>query len=75
MAAVLNTDAPAVVARDIGVRFFTERRDVVALQSLDLEVKHGEFLTLQQRKDAQACRLARRAQHIHSLFRREPHHT
>jgi NitT/TauT family transport system ATP-binding protein len=46
MAAVLNADAPAVVARDVGVRFFTERRDVVALQSLDLEVRQGEFLTL-----------------------------
>jgi NitT/TauT family transport system ATP-binding protein len=34
------------MARDIGVRFFTERRDVVALQSLDLEVMQGEFLTL-----------------------------
>lgn len=37
---------PAISARDIGVRFFTERRDVTAIKSLDLDVAQGEFLTL-----------------------------
>jgi NitT/TauT family transport system ATP-binding protein len=46
MAAVLPAESSAIAARDVGVRFFTERRDVVALQSLDLEVHQGEFLTL-----------------------------
>ncbi|HEY2255350.1 MAG TPA: ABC transporter ATP-binding protein [Variovorax sp.] len=46
MAVLMNRATAAVMARDIGVRFFTERRDVVALQSLDLEVMQGEFLTL-----------------------------
>ncbi|MGJ7566006.1 ABC transporter ATP-binding protein [Variovorax sp. GB1R11] len=49
MAAVLDTarsPAPAIACRDIGVRFFTERRDVTAIQSLDLDVALGEFLTL-----------------------------
>jgi len=45
MAAVLNTP-PAIACRDIGVRFFTERRDVTAIKSLDLDVAQGEFLTL-----------------------------
>ncbi|HVR49463.1 MAG TPA: ABC transporter ATP-binding protein [Pseudorhodoferax sp.] len=45
MAAVLPT-APAIAAQDIGVRFFTERRDVTAIKSLNLEVAQGEFLTL-----------------------------
>jgi NitT/TauT family transport system ATP-binding protein len=45
MAAVLNT-APAVSCRDIGMRFFTERRDVTAIKTLDLDVAQGEFLTL-----------------------------
>jgi NitT/TauT family transport system ATP-binding protein len=49
MAAVLNVppaSAPAIACRDIGVRFFTERRDVTAIKSLDLDVAQGEFLTL-----------------------------
>ena len=46
MAAVLPTTAPAIAAQDIGVRFFTERRDVTAIKSLNLEVAQGEFLTL-----------------------------
>lgn len=37
---------PAISARGIGVRFFTDRRDVTALQCLDIEVSQGEFLTL-----------------------------
>ena len=45
MAAVFN-DAPAISCRDVGMRFFTERRDVTAIKSLDLEVAQGEFLTL-----------------------------
>jgi len=45
MAAVLSTP-PAIACRDIGVRFFTERRDVTAIKSLDLDVAQGEFLTL-----------------------------
>lgn len=45
MAAVLGT-GPAISCRDVGVRFFTERRDVTALKSLDLDVAQGEFLTL-----------------------------
>ncbi len=36
----------AIRCRDIGVRFFTERRSVTAIQSLDLDVAEGEFLTL-----------------------------
>ena len=36
----------AVTCRNIGVRFFTERRSVVALQNLNVEVSRGEFLTL-----------------------------
>ncbi len=46
MAAVMSQSAPAITARDIGVRFFTERRDVTAIKCLDLEVPQGEFLTL-----------------------------
>jgi len=46
MAAVLSPATPAIACRDIGVRFFTERRDVTAIKSLDLEVAQGEFLTL-----------------------------
>jgi len=41
-----RTRAPAITTRDIGVRFFTERRDVTAIKSLDLDVAQGEFLTL-----------------------------
>ncbi|NML42323.1 ABC transporter ATP-binding protein [Ramlibacter sp. G-1-2-2] len=36
----------SIRCRDIGVRFFSERRTVTAIGSLDLEVKAGEFLTL-----------------------------
>ena len=45
MAAILKS-SPAIACRDIGVRFFTERRDVTAIKSLDLEVAQAEFLTL-----------------------------
>ena len=45
MAAVMNA-TPAISCRDIGMRFFTERRDVTAIKSLDLDVAQGEFLTL-----------------------------
>ncbi|HKX42867.1 MAG TPA: ABC transporter ATP-binding protein [Burkholderiaceae bacterium] len=45
-ASVIDAHTPAIVARDIGVRFFTDRRDVTAIKSLDLEVAQGEFLTL-----------------------------
>jgi NitT/TauT family transport system ATP-binding protein len=38
--------APAIRSRGVGVRFFTERRSVTALQGLDLTVGQGEFLTL-----------------------------
>ena len=38
--------AMAVTCRNIGVRFFTERRSVIALQNLNVEVARGEFLTL-----------------------------
>jgi NitT/TauT family transport system ATP-binding protein len=37
---------PAVSSRHVGVRFFTERRAVTALQGLDIEIRQGEFLTL-----------------------------
>jgi NitT/TauT family transport system ATP-binding protein len=38
--------APAVSARNIGVRFFAESRNVTALQGLNIDVAQGEFLTL-----------------------------
>jgi NitT/TauT family transport system ATP-binding protein len=38
--------APAIRSRSVGVRFFTERRSVTALQGLDLTVAPGELLTL-----------------------------
>ena len=38
--------SPAISCRNIGMRFFTERRDVTAIKSLDLDVAQGEFLTL-----------------------------
>ena len=38
--------SPAISCRDIGMRFFTDRRDVTAIKSLDLDVAQGEFLTL-----------------------------
>src|ERR1700741_356669 len=37
---------PAIRSRNVGVRFFTERRNVTAIQGLDIEVAAGEFLTL-----------------------------
>jgi NitT/TauT family transport system ATP-binding protein len=48
---MLAATVPAVAGasircRDIGVRFFSERRTVTAIGSLDLDVKAGEFLTL-----------------------------
>ncbi|WP_260396758.1 ABC transporter ATP-binding protein [Variovorax sp. KBW07] len=46
LAAPAAPAAPAITCRDIGVRFFTERRDVTAIGSLDLDVAQGEFLTL-----------------------------
>ena len=45
MSAVLAAE-PAIRARNIGVRFFTEQRDVTALQGLDIDVASGEFVTL-----------------------------
>ena len=39
--------APAPSARrNVGVRFFTDRRSVTALEGIDLDVAAGEFLTL-----------------------------
>ena len=38
--------AHAVRCAGMGVRFFTDRRSVVALSGIDLEVTRGEFLTL-----------------------------
>jgi len=38
--------APAIRSRNIGVRFFTEQREVTALQGLDIDVAEGELLTL-----------------------------
>ena len=51
MSAVLTEAAPqavgsAVSIRGVSVRFFTEQRDVQALQNLDLDVAQGEFLSL-----------------------------
>jgi len=37
---------PAIRSRNVGVRFFTERRNVTAIQGLDIDVAEGEFLTL-----------------------------
>ncbi len=37
---------PAVSCRNVSVRFFTERRSVVALDNLSVDVAKGEFLTL-----------------------------
>src|SRR5215212_3433953 len=36
----------AVACRNLGVRFFTDRRSVTALAGIDLDVARGEFLTL-----------------------------
>jgi len=38
--------AEAITCRNLGVRFFTDRRSVTALAGIDLEVHRGEFLTL-----------------------------
>jgi len=45
-APVLAAAGSAISCRNLGVRFFTERRSVTALQGLDLDVAEGEFLTL-----------------------------
>jgi NitT/TauT family transport system ATP-binding protein len=45
-APAITARAPAIAARGVGVSFFTERRTVTAIQSLDVEVPQGEFLTL-----------------------------
>ncbi|ABM59227.1 ABC transporter ATP-binding protein [Verminephrobacter eiseniae] len=37
---------PAIRARNVGVRFFTGRGNVTAIQGLDIDVAAGEFLTL-----------------------------
>ena len=36
----------AISARDINVRFFTDRRSVTAIEGLSLDIAKGEFLTL-----------------------------
>ena len=46
MTEAIGALAPAISARNVGVRFFTERRSVTALQGLDLSVAQGEFITL-----------------------------
>jgi NitT/TauT family transport system ATP-binding protein len=43
---ILDPETPAITANDVGVRFFTDRRDITAIKSLDLQVRQGEFLTL-----------------------------
>ena len=46
-AARTATDSePAITCRNIGVRFFTDRRSVTALAGIDLDVRRGEFLTV-----------------------------
>jgi NitT/TauT family transport system ATP-binding protein len=37
---------PAVTCRNLGVRFFTDRRSVTALAGIDLDIGRGEFLSL-----------------------------
>jgi NitT/TauT family transport system ATP-binding protein len=39
-------DDAAIVCRNVSVRFFTDRRSVIALSGIDLEVNRGELLTL-----------------------------
>src|SRR5258706_2073036 len=46
MDATLAAVEPAIRSRNVGVRFFTERRNVTAIQGLDIDVAAGEFLTL-----------------------------
>ena len=36
----------AITCRNVGVRFFTDRRSVTALSGIDLDVSRGELLTL-----------------------------
>ena len=45
-AGAAGASGPAVSCRDVAVRFFTERRSVIALQNLSVDVAQGEFLTL-----------------------------
>jgi NitT/TauT family transport system ATP-binding protein len=44
--AAISASTPAISSRSVGVRFFTERRSVTALQGLDIDVAPGEFITL-----------------------------
>jgi NitT/TauT family transport system ATP-binding protein len=44
--AATSASTPAISSRSVGVRFFTERRSVTALQGLDIDVAPGEFITL-----------------------------
>ena len=44
--AVTSASTPAISSRSVGVRFFTERRSVTALQGLDIDIAPGEFITL-----------------------------
>src|SRR5258705_5235671 len=46
MDATLAAVEPGIRSRNVGVRFFTERRNVTAIQGLSLDVAAGEFLTL-----------------------------
>ncbi len=44
--AVGRAAAAAVSCRNVAVRFFTERRSVIALQNLNVDVAQGELMTL-----------------------------
>ena len=46
MGTPLAAAEPAIRSRNVGVRFFTERRNVTAIQGLDIDVAAGELLTL-----------------------------
>ncbi len=46
MNATVMAAEPAIRSRGIGVRFFTERRNVTAIQGLDIDIAKGELLTL-----------------------------
>src|SRR4051794_29384220 len=46
MDATATAAEPAIRSRGIGVRFFTERRNVTAIQGLDIDIAKGELLTL-----------------------------
>src|SRR5256886_1682724 len=39
-------DGTAITCRNVSVRFFSDRRSVIALSGIDLEVSRGELLTL-----------------------------